>query len=294
MDAAVCQTKIAALEEPLQTLAKEKVQEDPDKTPEKYSKVISQVRSEQPHIFLNTDPNFILRFLRLRKFDTEKASKQIIKFYEFQRDEPLCQNLLPSECEHIFNLGVGAIMPEYDKQQRKLLILHIGQWNTNMVRLWDAFRTALLALEIIACDPAAQITGFSVIVDFKDFSLKHLAHVKISLARTMVRTIQETVPVRVKALYFINASSVLTSLFATIKLLLSSKIRKRFHVLSEKHETENNDNWALLLEELGPEVLPASLGGTADSSHNPYQATCDLMLQQEAYFKHLSQFGFKS
>ncbi|XP_063715509.1 retinaldehyde-binding protein 1-like [Symsagittifera roscoffensis] len=292
IDGAIFNNAGLLLDEPWNSLAIEKVNEEPSLVVQKCSTVIAKIQTNHPKLLFNPDLNFILRFLRLRKYDTDKAYKEIISLYEFQKVEKLCHNLLPSECEHIFKLLVGAVMPGYDKQLRKLLILHIGLWNTDETKLWDAFRALLIVLEVIASDPVSQITGLSVIVDFKDFTLKHLSHVKFSLARTIVKAIQETIPIRVKALYFINASSFLTSLISTIKVLLSSKIRKRFHVLAEKREKGDRPLSEILCEDFGPEVLPRSLGGVADVNEDPYEITCNLMLQQQTYFENLMQYGF--
>ena len=55
-----------------------------------------------------------------------------------------------------------------------------------------------MVLEVVASDPVSQVTGFAVILDFKGFTFKHLSHVTLNLARVLVKTIQDTVPIRAK------------------------------------------------------------------------------------------------
>ena len=58
-----------------------------------------------------------------------------------------------------------------------------------------------MVLDVLGGDPATQITGLSVIVDFQGFGWKQLSNVGLDLARVIVKTIQDTVPMRVKGMF---------------------------------------------------------------------------------------------
>ena len=59
-------------------------------------------------------------------------------------------------------------------------------------------RAAFMLLEVVALDAASQVSGVGVILDLKGFSWRHLAHYDLTLARAIIRTIQDTLPIRFK------------------------------------------------------------------------------------------------
>ena len=128
------------LEEPWLSISIEKLGEQPELNVQRCANVISIVERTHPRLNLNKDPAFIMRFLRLRKFDQEKTCKQLIRYYEFIRDEKLCHGLLPSQCKHVYKQLAGAVLPGYDKHLRKVFLIHAGKWDLETVSFWDALR----------------------------------------------------------------------------------------------------------------------------------------------------------
>ena len=129
------------LEDPWRTLAIQQLNEQPELNLQRCSELLHSLNESYPSLLTNSDPSFILRFLRLRKFGQEKAFKALVKYYKFRRDEKLCWDLKPSGSKQVFKLGIGAIMPGYDIKLRKLFIVHVGQWDPNTVVIFDALRS---------------------------------------------------------------------------------------------------------------------------------------------------------
>lgn len=86
-----------------------------------------------------TDDAFLLRFLRARKFDYERALNLIISYYRAQVDnKDMLGQLVPSSVKHILDAGVAGVLPHRDKEGRKVMVIRPGEkMNEALVNLRD-------------------------------------------------------------------------------------------------------------------------------------------------------------
>nr|KAG5688606.1 hypothetical protein BaRGS_033422 [Batillaria attramentaria]KAG5704619.1 hypothetical protein BaRGS_025261 [Batillaria attramentaria] len=85
--------------------AKKELNEDPN-TRLIEIKTLRERLEKVPGLKCRTDDAFLLRFLRAKKFDQERAYAQVLTFYKMQMEHPdVYENLTPQKVRHILDAG---------------------------------------------------------------------------------------------------------------------------------------------------------------------------------------------
>jgi hypothetical protein len=80
-------------------------------------------------LHVRTDDAYLLRFLRAKKFDCERAFQLILKHFEVKcevKNKDLFRNMRPSTVKHVLEDGVTGVLPHRDKFGRRVLIFRAG------------------------------------------------------------------------------------------------------------------------------------------------------------------------
>ncbi len=77
----------------------------------------------------NTDPVFLLQFLRGCKFDQERAFKKILAYYQMRKENPsIFDGLKPSDILHVYRSCIIQVhYPYRDRLGRKIWFLYPGE-----------------------------------------------------------------------------------------------------------------------------------------------------------------------
>ncbi|OQR66853.1 alpha-tocopherol transfer protein-like, partial [Tropilaelaps mercedesae] len=135
-----------------------------------------QVLLEQAEITYPQGDNnrFLLRFLRVDKFDVSAAFQRIIKYYKL-RAKMIPRGCGPCDFKNIYNGQMLTVLPGLDSDHRKVLIARVGHWNASSgFTLEDAYVPDILLLEHILDDDETQVRGLVFIVDMGEFSFWHI------------------------------------------------------------------------------------------------------------------------
>ena len=74
-----------------------------------------------------TDDAFLLRFLRARKFDYDRAYNLLINYYTIRANNlDIIGHITPSSVEHVYDTGAITILPRRDKEGRRILYFNSG------------------------------------------------------------------------------------------------------------------------------------------------------------------------
>ena len=74
------------------------------------------------------DDAFLLRFLRARKFDYDRALELLLNYHAGRRAWPeVFQDLKPSTVKHVLDLGFLSVLPHPDPSGRYILCLQPGR-----------------------------------------------------------------------------------------------------------------------------------------------------------------------
>ncbi|CAH1397420.1 unnamed protein product [Nezara viridula] len=141
--------------------------------------------SGNPEIHTVQADEFLLRFLRARKFDVEKSFKLLKSYLSAKKRDPELFQLSPA-VEDIVHLSQGCqcILRGRTKKGQAIFVSRPGKYNLisdkskrggrQAVTVEEAFRTNVLALEWSLLEEMTQLAGVVSIIDMEGFSLvKH-------------------------------------------------------------------------------------------------------------------------
>lgn len=91
---------------------------------------------EQPNLRTRLDDSFLLRFLRARKFDYDRALQLLLNYHAGRRAWPeVFKDLKPSTVKHVLDLGFLTVLPKPDPNGRYILCLRPG-WHVMFLTLY--------------------------------------------------------------------------------------------------------------------------------------------------------------
>lgn len=205
-----------------------------------------------------TDCAFLLRFLRARKFDYDRAYSLLVNYYTIRAaNADILKELTPRALEHVFKTGIVSVLPHRDSQGRQILYFRPGKWNPNDFPIFDILRTNILNLELAVMSEETQISGLVLIGNMTDVGLAQAKNFERSYAKIMTSLIQDAFPLRFKGLHFINEPTIFGAIFTIVKPFLKEKTVKRF--------TFHGSSLESLHKCFDPNILPEELGGTLPS-----------------------------
>ena len=74
-----------------------------------------------------TDDAFLLRFLRARKFDYERAYQLLVNYYTVRAENPdVFKDFKPSTIKHVLEDGVSTFLPKRNKDGQAVLLFRPG------------------------------------------------------------------------------------------------------------------------------------------------------------------------
>ncbi|XP_074656085.1 alpha-tocopherol transfer protein-like isoform X1 [Tubulanus polymorphus] len=235
-----------------------------------------------PGLTARTDDAFLLRFLRARKFDYDRAFKLLVNHYKIQKKYPeIYSDFRPSTVKHVFDDGIVNVLPSRDRFGCRILVQRPGLYDAvNMpYSVNDAFKATLITLEKLVEEEETQINGIQVIVDLTGVGwplAKCLA--RYSSPSMMVNIMQDAFPMRVKGVHHIHEPKVFGYIFNLIKPFLKEKLAKRIHF-------HRSDLEKCFYNEFPREILPRDiqLGGYCDPL--PSQWWTDIVMAAEEEFE---------
>ncbi|KAL3319965.1 hypothetical protein Ciccas_001348 [Cichlidogyrus casuarinus] len=230
--------------------ARRELNENPETRPEAIAQFKESILNKQG-ITGCTDDGFLLRFLRARKFKIEKALELYVSYYATRKYYPdIFEGLHPTSIKHVLKDGIVALLPNKDSNGRSIILMRVGLWNPDNFSFTDLFKTNLIIVEeLLFSDPSVQVNGIVVVIDLTHFSFRQASNLmSAKFARRAAKFLQETTPIRVRAVHMYNEPSIFTYVFAVLKPFLKAKNQKKVIM--------HGPSLACLHEHVAPEVLP--------------------------------------
>ena len=221
--------------------------------------LLSEFKSQYPRITLKReDDEFILSFLRARKFD-QGASIELLKNYHVIRNDwrELFHKIEhPILLEELFDRGVVCPLQGRSKSGGFVLVTRFGKNDPARFTL-DNIALFVLTLQHLNEDEATQIYGFIVIHDLSE--IRSPRQLDRDLASRQFYVLNHCMPIRPKKVFFVNNPIVFTGIYRLVSAILGERIKSKIIVLGKNYEQ--------LHEYVDPIVLPRFLGGKV-SDHN--------------------------
>ncbi|XP_032461893.1 alpha-tocopherol transfer protein-like isoform X2 [Phocoena sinus] len=247
---------VCSLTEDLVAKAREELQEKPEWRLRDVQALRDMVRKECPNLSTSLEDAFLLRFLRARKFDYDRALQLLINYHSCRRSWPeVFNNLRPSALKEVLASGFLTVLPHTDPRGRHILCLRPDRWIPSNYPITENIRAIYLTLEKLIQSEETQVNGIVILADYKGVSLSKASHFGPFIAKKVIGILQDGFPIRIKAVHVVNEPRIFKGIFAIIKPFLKEKIANRFFL----HGSDLNS----LHSNLPRNILPKEYGGTA-------------------------------
>ena len=172
--------------------AKVELNEDPDTRGTKIQLLRDRMVFRPDLGFRRTDDKFLLRFLRARKFDEERAFELLCTHLEFQKDnKSYFQGLSLSELRNVLKEGFPGVLASTDSNGSRVMVLFPGRWNKDLFTFEEIVKSLILTMEELLAEEETQVNGVVVIIDFSGWSMrKHGRYVSLHELKSVIQIFQ--------------------------------------------------------------------------------------------------------
>lgn len=189
---------------------------------------------ENNDLCARTDDFFILRFLRVCKFNVEKTKTRMRNYYKQRFDLPewfANRNPFQPEMQEMLNLGIFLFLRKLDDQGRIVLILRERQNNPKVQKLSDLIKIGIMIMDVITKDYVpTSLYGFAVFIDLDGITSRHLLQLHPRVVMNIIHSWQGCYPLRLQSINFVNAPKYADIGIAIFKAFMNEKLKQRLHV----------------------------------------------------------------
>ncbi|GFT47706.1 alpha-tocopherol transfer protein-like [Nephila pilipes] len=268
---------------------KRRAEEELGETPEIKTQSLMKLRkliNEEAEFRPLMDDAFLIRFLRTKKYDVERAFTSLRNYYVFKaRYSRQLTDFKPSELLPLLEMNSVVHLPYRHPSGTAVAYMRPAYYNIDEVTLEEIFAAGLLELEYSLRFEATQVCGHIMIFDMDKINLRMMKYyASPKILYRCVRLIQDCIPCRVKGIHFINEPFYISFIFNIIKGFLSEKIRKRIHLHGTNQES--------LHQHIPADILPEELGGNLGQVALLANDFNKAIISAETMFEKLIKYGF--
>lgn len=246
--------------EDLTPALKEKAAKELRETPEVVEDALTELRKllkNEKSIYYKDTDDILIRYLRPTKYYPESAlalMKREAQFKEENKD--LLKDLMPQQLEDVMiNHNVVNVLVDRDQDGRRIMLHRAGgDWDTKKVSSDEVFQLFYLIHQGAVLEPATQVNGVVVILDFKNMGMAQVKQLGPSFSKRLLTFIQDAMPLRLKEVHIVNEPWVFKFVWAIFSPLIKPKLKGRL--------TFHGENWDKLHKFIPKQYLPADFGGS--------------------------------
>jgi retinaldehyde-binding protein 1 len=215
---------------------------------------IAQAGEVDPPNFERKDGKFLLRFLRARKFDMDRALQLYINYYKYKHKfKHLLADFHPKHVNNVLNAGIFGILDGTMKNRSRVLCVFPERWSYLTIPPNDPYKTFLMILEKLVEDEEVQVHGLSILDNMEGMSW-HLGYAFLRCEQlSALVELQDSFPIRFKGFHMFNQPWYLSMIMAVVRPFLSQKHRERIRT--------HGENYGALADYIEMSHLPTNFGG---------------------------------
>ncbi|XP_011505212.1 PREDICTED: alpha-tocopherol transfer protein isoform X2 [Ceratosolen solmsi marchali] len=229
------------------------------------------------------DDDFLLRFLRARNFNVNRAHRLIVRYYTFKEEHPeIHQDVNPVEMRHIGEEDIMTVPAYRTPCGRRMMIYRMGNWDPRKYSVEEIFKATVIILELGLLEPRAQILGGVVVFDLEGITMSHAWMITPQVASMVLSLMVAAFPMTTHAIHILHQSWIFDTMFAVFKPLIDSRMNHKifFH----------GDNMESLHRHIPPAYLPKKYGGTREEL--PYYRWIDSLGKDPRVVKEMRGLGY--
>jgi len=121
--------------------------------------------------FSRKDDKFLLRYLRAKKFDTDRALQLYVNYHKYRKKyEQGLGEVFPKAAEHILKTGLLSVLPERSRSGCKVVVIRAVLWDPETMTPGESVKSVLLLLDRLIEDEETQVHGFELVEDLDGVS----------------------------------------------------------------------------------------------------------------------------
>lgn len=199
------------------------------------------------------DDEFLLRFLRARRFDYDSAFHLIFDYYHlFQRNRQLFMSM--DQLRVVFEYNTMMVIDGRSKNDEAVFLLRLGQWNPRKFTFDHILSAAIMIMEYIIRDPRIQINGIVCVVDMLGFGWNQLRNFGPNQAKKVINILSYCLPIRIKTIFIVNESTLTDIGFAIMRPFTSEELHEKIVFLGTNYGP-------VLHQSISSDHLPIEFGG---------------------------------
>jgi len=240
----------------------------------KIDELIHSYNSKYPDEQLNENQKrdqFLLKFLRARKFDMKRSVKLLKNYLNKEKIFPEVFEKIkhPHLLKSFLETRFITVLNGRAKNSSAIVFLRPCH-NCENTQIFDIFSAAFLTFETLINDEVNQIHGVTVIEDFFHANRNIVKQMGPIIGKKFTTIIQDCLPIRLKNMCFVHENFMITLVYTIVKPFLKQKTRDRIVMVGDNHER--------LAAIVDVSNLPAAIGGVLDEDQLQYDEWKDKLL----------------
>jgi len=206
------------------------------------------------------DNSFLLRFLRMKKFEVADTIKVLDKYLKMRSQNPGWFNALDirePKLNQLITDGYCFVLPQRDSRGRRVVYSRAASMDANLYTAADVMRAHLLTFEALLEEDDVQVNGVTYVFDERDVNWSHISVWTPSEVSKAFSCCERALPLRHREIHFVHLPWTMSLVFQFAKSLLSQKLRERF---------TTHANFDKLAEHIPASILPEEAGGQVPMS----------------------------
>ena len=217
--------------------------------------------------FPRKDDKFLLRFLRARKFNQDRALQLFINYHKYRQTKyaHFFEDYNPQAVEHVLKSGLVGVLDARARNGSKVICLFPPRWDYLSTPFVDNFKTFLQILDKLIEDEENQVHGFTVFNNMDGISfyaITQIVRTEQIQKGVLFELLQDAFPARFKGFHLLNQPWYVSIVLSIVRPFMKQKTRERFHMhgadLSELHEVIDPANLPEDFNGEQPEMDPYS------------------------------------